>query len=332
MTRSRALTGTALGIVLAATGACGADAGAAVIPEGARVAGLEVGGLSPSAAAGKIEAAFAHRLRAPVRVRAAGHRRTLTPRDARLRFDPLRSAWRAERAARRAADPSTVDVQPWVTFSEARLRAFVRRVARPVVQRPRDARLRFTVTRLSIRPARSGYDIDRKALRRRIAATLRDPAAPRVLRAARRTIAPEVRRRDVLARNRTVVTVHRRGFRLRVFKRLRKVASYPVAVGMPGHATPRGRFRIANKAVDPAWSAPDKPWAGAYRGEVVAGGAAANPLRARWLGIVDGVGIHGTAATWSLGRRASHGCIRMSVPAVKRVYRLVPTGARVLIK
>jgi lipoprotein-anchoring transpeptidase ErfK/SrfK len=141
-----------------------------------------------------------------------------------------------------------------------------------------------------------------------------------------------VRRRDVLARNRTVVTVHRRGFRLRVFKRLRKVASYPVAVGMPGHATPRGRFRIANKAVDPAWSAPDKPWAGAYRGEVVAGGAAANPLRARWLGIVDGVGIHGTAATWSLGRRASHGCIRMSVPAVKRVYRLVPAGARVLIK
>jgi lipoprotein-anchoring transpeptidase ErfK/SrfK len=64
----------------------------------------------------------------------------------------------------------------------------------------------------------------------------------------------------------------------------------------------------------------------------VAGGAVANPLKARWLGIVDGVGIHGTAATWSLGRRASHGCIRMAVPAVKRVFRLVPVGARVMIK
>jgi lipoprotein-anchoring transpeptidase ErfK/SrfK len=249
-----------------------------------------------------------------------------------VRFDALRSALRAEHAARRAADPATVDVEPWVRFSEARLRVFVRRVARPVARRPRNARLRFAVTRLSIRPARAGYDIDRRALRRRIAAALRDPAAPRVLRAARRTIEPRIRRREVLARNRTVVTVHRRGFRLRVFKRLRQVASHPVAVGMPGHATPRGRFRIANRAVDPAWAAPDKPWAGAYRGEVVAGGAVANPLKARWLGIVDGVGIHGTAATWSLGRRASHGCIRMAVPAVKRVFRLVPVGARVMIK
>ena len=129
-----------------------------------------------------------------------------------------------------------------------------------------------------------------------------------------------------------MVTVHRRGFRLRVLKRLRQVASYPVAVGMSGHAAPRGRFRIANKAVNPAWAAPDKPWAGAYRGEVIAGGVVANPLKARWLGIVDGVGIHGTAAAWSLGRRASHGCIRMAVAAVKRVYRSVPVGARVMIK
>jgi lipoprotein-anchoring transpeptidase ErfK/SrfK len=101
---------------------------------------------------------------------------------------------------------------------------------------------------------------------------------------------------------------------------------------MPGHRTPRGRFRIANKAKNPVWSAPDSAWAGAYRNEVVAGGAPDNPLKARWLGIVDGVGIHGTDARWSLGRAASHGCIRMSVPAVKRVFRLVPVGATVLIK
>jgi lipoprotein-anchoring transpeptidase ErfK/SrfK len=136
----------------------------------------------------------------------------------------------------------------------------------------------------------------------------------------------------VLRRNRVVVTVHRRRFRLRVFRRGRRVASYPVAVGMPGHRTPRGRFRIANKAKNPAWSAPAKAWAGAYRDEVVEGGAPHNPLKARWLGIVDGVGIHGTDVTWSLGHAASHGCIRMAVPAVKRVYQLVPVGATVLIK
>jgi lipoprotein-anchoring transpeptidase ErfK/SrfK len=223
-------------------------------------------------------------------------------------------------------------VQPWVRYDRDRVAAFVRRVARPIARQPRDAQLRFAVTRVAVRPASVGYDIDRRALRERAETALHDPAAPRLLRAARRTIEPEIRRRDVLRRNRTVVTIHRHGFRLRVFKARRLVASYPVAVGMPGHATPRGRYRIANKTIDPAWSAPDKPWAGAYRGEVIAGAAAANPLKSRWLGIVDGVGIHGTAATWSLGRRASHGCIRMAVPAVKRVYELVPVGARVIIK
>ena len=82
---------------------------------------------------------------------------------------------------------------------------------------------------------------------------------------------------------------------------------------MPGHATPRGRFSIVNKAVNPVWTAPDQPWAGAYRNEVVEGGAADNPLKARWLGIVNGVGIHGTDADWSIGTRASHGCIRMRI-------------------
>jgi hypothetical protein len=131
-----------------------------------------------------------------------------------------------------------------------------------------------------------------------------------VLRAARRTIAPKVRRREVLVRNRTVVTVHRRGFRLRVFKRLKQVSSYPVAVGMPGHATPRGRFRVANTAVDPAWAAPDKPWAGAYRGEVVAGGAAANPLEARWLG-----SLTGSASTARSPPGRSAGAPRMAASA-----------------
>ncbi len=302
-----------------------------VIPPGAHIAGLDVGGRSLTEAAALIEARFGDRVRAPIHVRAAGHRRTLTVRGVRLRFDALRSARRADTAARQAGG-APVDVALWVRYSHPRLAHFVRQVAGDVHRDPRNARLRFAVTRLAIRPARAGYDIDRGSLRKRLAHALTTPDAERTLRAGRTTIEPRVTRREVLERNPVVVTVHRRGFRLRVFRHGRRVAGYPVAVGMPGHATPRGRYRIANKAVDPAWSAPDKAWAGAYRNEVIDGGTSENPLKARWLGIVDGVGIHGTDATWSLGRRASHGCIRMAVPAVKRVYRLVPVGAPVLIK
>jgi lipoprotein-anchoring transpeptidase ErfK/SrfK len=52
---------------------------------------------------------------------------------------------------------------------------------------------------------------------------------------------------------------------------------------------------------------------------------------ARWLGIYDGAGIHGTADVGSLGTAASHGCIRMSVPDVIELYDMVPVGTPVYI-
>ena len=71
---------------------------------------------------------------------------------------------------------------------------------------------------------------------------------------------------------------------------------------------------------------PNSPWAGELGGSTVAGGSAANPLKARWMGITDGVGIHGTGDDYSIGSAASHGCIRMHVADVKRLYPLVPVG------
>ena len=48
--------------------------------------------------------------------------------------------------------------------------------------------------------------------------------------------------------------------------------------------------------------------------------AVQRPLKARWLGIYDGAGIHGTDDIGSLGSAASHGCIRMAVPDVIELY------------
>ncbi len=295
------------------------------IPTGTRIAGLDVGGQPAGQAVPHVDAAFGVHLRAPVEVRVGSHRLHLTARYARLRFD-------AARSVRRAVQTGPGDAMPWVRYDADRVAAFVDRVGRAIARKPRDARLRHTVTRLKVRRSRAGYDIDRAALRRRVEAVLRDPHAARILRAPVVKTPPKLTAAELADRYATVVTIHRRGFRVRLFKHLKPVASYRVAVGMPAHPTPRGRFTIANKAVNPAWTAPDEPWAGAYRNEVVAGGSSENPLKARWLGIADGVGIHGTDATWSLGTRASHGCIRVSVPDVKRLYSRVPVGALVMIK
>ena len=57
-----------------------------------------------------------------------------------------------------------------------------------------------------------------------------------------------------------------------------------------------------------------------------------NPLEARWMGFHDGQGIHGTADVDSLGSAASHGCIRMSVPDVKRLYGEVKVGTPLFLQ
>ena len=86
-----------------------------------------------------------------------------------------------------------------------------------------------------------------------------------------------------------------------------------------------------SKQVDPVWSVPNSPWAGELGGTTVAGGTAENPLKARWMGVTDGAGFHGTDDVGSLGTAASHGCIRMSVPDVIELYDQVPVGTPVYI-
>ena len=182
------------------------------------------------------------------------------------------------------------------------------------------------------RKSKSGREMNEKELAKMLATSLTDPRAPRLLRPSRKVIKAKVQTRELPSAYPTVVTVDKSSFRLRLFKRLKFVKSYGVAVGQAGYPTPSGLFNITNKAVNPTWSVPDSPWAGALRNETVAGGSAANPLKARWLGIVNGVGIHGTAETYSIGTAASHGCIRMLIPDVIDLYDRVPVGSPVLLQ
>ncbi len=128
------------------------------------------------------------------------------------------------------------------------------------------------------------------------------------------------------------MTVDRDHLVLRLFKRLRHARTYDIAIGQAGFDTPTGLFSIQSKQVNPTWHVPNRPWAGSLAGSTVPGGAANNPLKARWLGVSGAVGIHGTAEEWSLGTRASHGCIRMRVSDVIALYRRVPLGTPVLIR
>lgn len=106
------------------------------------------------------------------------------------------------------------------------------------------------------------------------------------------------------------------------------LASYPVAIGRPGWETPTGEYHVMSMLEDPGWTHP-------LTGEVVPPGPK-NPLGERWIAFwTDGhnyIGFHGTPNRQSIGRAASHGCIRMFNEDVRELYEMVQVGTTVVVK
>ena len=97
---------------------------------------------------------------------------------------------------------------------------------------------------------------------------------------------------------------------------------YPVAVGKPSTPSPAGQFTIVRRVSDPTYS---------HHGKVVGPGPK-NPVGSRWMGLsAKGYGIHGTNEPNSIGKAASHGCIRMGKADLEELYTLVEVGDAVEI-
>ena len=100
----------------------------------------------------------------------------------------------------------------------------------------------------------------------------------------------------------------------------RVVRVYGIAVGKKRTPSPNGNFHIASRVVKPTWYQPGK----------VVGPGPANPLGTRWMGLgYKGYGIHGTNRPTSIGKAASHGCIRMRNQDVEELFELVQVGDEV---
>ncbi|WP_242971899.1 L,D-transpeptidase [Haloimpatiens massiliensis] len=91
------------------------------------------------------------------------------------------------------------------------------------------------------------------------------------------------------------------------YKKIYKI--YPVAIGKPSTPTPKGNFRIINKAFNPG-----------------------GPFGAAWLGLsIPKYGIHGTNNPSSIGKAVSNGCIRLYNYNIIELYNIVPIGTPVKI-
>jgi L,D-transpeptidase ErfK/SrfK len=111
-------------------------------------------------------------------------------------------------------------------------------------------------------------------------------------------------------------------------------ARFPVGVGRLGWATPPGRYRIVGRRVDPVWHVPASVQQEMRaRGEKVETEVAAgpeNPLGKYWIQLsAAGYGLHGTNAPSSVGKYATHGCLRLLAEDVERLFHEARDGTPV---
>jgi lipoprotein-anchoring transpeptidase ErfK/SrfK len=120
---------------------------------------------------------------------------------------------------------------------------------------------------------------------------------------------------DAGPQRRIVVSIPDR--KLALIESGRVVKIYATAVGAPASPTPSGTFTIVQRVPNPTWYGPGK----------VVGPGKDNPVGTRWLGLSrKGYGIHGTNSPRSIGKRASHGCVRMRNRDVEDLFRRVSVG------
>ena len=95
------------------------------------------------------------------------------------------------------------------------------------------------------------------------------------------------------------------------------VKMYSVAVGADVSPSPSGTYRVVNRLTDPTYY---------HAGKVIPAGKQ-NPLGSRWMGLDrKSYGIHGTNQPKSIGKAASHGCIRMAKADLEELFNRVRVG------
>lgn len=114
-----------------------------------------------------------------------------------------------------------------------------------------------------------------------------------------------------------------------------RVRIYPIGIGREGWHTPEGLFEVHTKIEEPTWRVPrtirqETPELPEY----VAPGPP-NPLGLFWIGLSVGkIGLHGTNKPFGVGRRVSHGCIRLYNEDIRDLFARVSleTPVRVIYR
>lgn len=110
------------------------------------------------------------------------------------------------------------------------------------------------------------------------------------------------------------------------------VRTFPIGIGDEGNDTPTGLFKITQKTYKPSWYPPQSIRKERPELPAVVPPGPDNPLGSHSLRLSGGSYlIHGTNRPWAVGRRVTHGCLRLYPEDIPILYDLVPIGTKVRI-
>jgi lipoprotein-anchoring transpeptidase ErfK/SrfK len=311
------------------------------IAEGVRIAGVDVGGLDEEEAAAVVRKRLLAPLRHSLRVSFDGESWELPGDRLQVRANVYEAVEEAVAESQDGGFPGRLvryvtggevdeSIAPQVTYSERAINEFVRRVAEQINREPRNADVEPSGESLEVVAGELGRKLRDNLLTKDLNEAVLNANAPQMIAVRVHATKPEVTKEEVAAEYPSYLTLDRGSYTLRLWENLKLAKTYTVAVGMEGLETPEGLYAIQEKEENPSWHVPNSAWAGDLAGQVIPPGPA-DPIKARWMGIFEGAGIHGTEETESLGSAASHGCVRMSIPDVEELYDRVEVGTPIYI-
>lgn len=175
--------------------------------------------------------------------------------------------------------------------------------------------------RVVMKPGSSGYELDPVATKAMLL---------RALHGSRSNLKLPIRAMAAQSGPAHAIVVHLSEFRLDLYKGSSIETHFPVGVGAERHATPPGAYYIKSKAKNPTWRNPYSSWSRGMPAYIAPGPR--NPLGSRAMRLDRGaLVIHGTPQPWTIGHRASHGCIRMRKHDVEALFDLVAVNTPVFI-
>ena len=309
------------------------------IMPGVTIAGIDVSGMTRAQALESVRASVTEQLSEPLTVTVGNDHWTVTPETLGRRAavgTAVRKAFAAgedlgtlDRAWHRIrGDALGVDVAVDYATTGSGINDFTAMMAKRTFVAPRDPSIGLNDDQSDIVfiHGRTGTKLNVEVAGAAVAQAIADGRSS--LRLHTRTLRPK---QTAATMGRTIV-VRLDQNRLYLYDGFKAIRSFSVATAKPGFTTPDGVWNIYDKQENPTWHNPALDSWGAGLPAVIPGGPG-NPMGTRAI-YIDAPGlirIHGTTDDSSIGRYASHGCIRMHNSEIEQLYPMIDVGDHVIV-